>query len=415
MVAQIPNEVQLKKILVGTEAIGARGTAVTPTAKWYGDLAVTKTYPLADRNEYAGTFDGWITPVRGPVAIAGTYAAPLTYEDYAIYLRYAVKGGVAGVDDTNTTHGYTYTYQPTPALDDIDSATVQFGHVGNPWVSTEMMFNTFTISGDIDDTEAIWKWASDLFAVTKDPITDQVVAGTSITSATATVLTKTAAGWTINAFQGNYVRITGGLGAGQVRLIATNTATTITVTAPFTTVPDATSLIHIPGIFTPAIADRTRIAVDAPGTALFIDNAGGTIGTTPVLGRFISFSVTGTNNITPKRFMENVTGYSTKVGRGMREFTGQIRFEFENHEEYDRWTGNVSRLVRIQKTGPVISAAPATNYYARIDLPALYWDAVTEDTRDNNITATFAFKGYLDTVAGYAARFEVKNRLSVLP
>jgi hypothetical protein len=349
------------------------------------------------------------------MAISGTYATALTFEDFPMYLRHAVKGGVLGVDDTNTVHGYTYAYQPTPALDDLDTATMQFGHVGNPWLATGVMFNTFTISGDIDDSEAAWKWSSDLFAMTKDPIVDQVASGTAITSATATVLTKTGAAWVVNAFTGNYVRIVGGTGAGQVRLILSNTATTITVSAAFSPVPDATSLIHVPGAFTTGIADRTRNSIDAPGTQLFIDNPGGTIGTTPVLGRFISFSVTGTNNITPKRFLENMTGYSSKVGRGARQYTGSIRFEFDNRDEYDKWVANTSRLVRIQKVGPVINVSPATNYLARIDLPAAYWDAVTEDERDSNITATFAFKGYLDAAAGYPALFTAKNRLATLP
>jgi hypothetical protein len=418
MVAQIPNEAQLRRIQVGTEAFGSRGTAVAPTTKWYGDLAITKTYPLADRNEYDGSFDGWITPVRGPVGIGGTYGAPLSYEDYSIYLRYGVKGQVPGVSDGNGTPGYAYTYQPTPGLDDLDSFIAELGHIGNPWLATELMFNTFTISADVDDTEAIWKWASDLFGRTKDPIANQLAANTSITSATSTVITKTGAAFVVNAFTGNYVKVNGGTGAGQVRLIASNTATTITVTAPFNPVLDATSTIEIPGAFTAAIADRgvsVREAIDAPGTALYIDNAGGTIGTTPVLGKFISFSVTQTNNINPKRYMEDVGSYNKKVGRGMRQVTGQVRMEFDDHAEYDKWTSNVPRLIRIQKTGSQINASPLTNKYARIDLPAAYWDVVTEDVRDNNITATFGFKGYKDTTLGYSAKYEAKHKLATLP
>jgi methyltransferase-like protein len=40
---------------------------------------------------------------------------------------------------------------------------------------------------------------------------------------------------------------------------------------------------------------------------------------------------------------------------------------------------------------------------------------VTEDTRDNNITATFAFKAYKDVTLGYPFKFDVKTKQSVLP
>lgn len=415
MVAQIPNEQQLRRIQAGTEALGARGTAVAPTYKLYGDMAITKTQALADRNEFDGTFDGWITPVRGAVEISGTYAQPLTYEDAAILPRYGIKGQVAGVDDTNTTHGYLYSYVGTPSVDDLDAFTAEYGHPGNPWLSAGLMFNTFTVSADIDDTEAIWKWASDLYGRSKDPIANQVAAATPITSYAGSTITKTAAGWTINAFTGNYVRVNGGTGAGQIRLIASNTATTIVVTAPFVPPLDATSTIEVPGGFTAGLTDRVREAIDAPGTQLFIDNAGGTIGTTQVLGKFISFSATYTNNITAKRFMENTSTNALKTGRGMRQITGSIRMEFEDHAEFDKFAANSSRLVRIQKTGSQINAAPLTNKYIRLDIPAGYWDAVTEDTRDNNITATFAFKAYKDVSAGYPFKFDVKTKQSVLP
>jgi hypothetical protein len=102
--------------------------------------------------------------------VEGTYAQPLTYEDAAILPRYGIKGQVAGVDDTNTVHGYLYSYVGTPSVDDLDAFTAEYGHPGNPWLSSGLMFNVFTVSADIDDTEAIWKWASDLYGRSKDPI-----------------------------------------------------------------------------------------------------------------------------------------------------------------------------------------------------------------------------------------------------
>jgi hypothetical protein len=67
------------------------------------------------------------------------------------------------------------------------------------------------------------------------------------TSATATTLVNSGKAWATNQFRDAYqVRIVSGTGAGQVRSIASNTGTTLTV-ATWTTTPDATSVYSIEG------------------------------------------------------------------------------------------------------------------------------------------------------------------------
>jgi len=58
-------------------------------------------------------------------------------------------------------------------------------------------------------------------------------------------LDDTAKSWPVDAFADLIIEITGGTGAGQIRKIASNTATRITVTPDWTTVPDATSTYRI--------------------------------------------------------------------------------------------------------------------------------------------------------------------------
>ena len=53
--------------------------------------------------------------------------------------------------------------------------------------------------------------------------------------------------WTVNQWSNSQVRITAGTGAGQVRTIASNTATALTVSAAWGTSPDATSVYVIEG------------------------------------------------------------------------------------------------------------------------------------------------------------------------
>jgi len=66
------------------------------------------------------------------------------------------------------------------------------------------------------------------------------VSGTA-TSGAASTLTDSTQSWTVNGFTGYNVTITSGTGAGQVRTIASNTATVLTVSANWGTNPDSTS------------------------------------------------------------------------------------------------------------------------------------------------------------------------------
>jgi hypothetical protein len=65
------------------------------------------------------------------------------------------------------------------------------------------------------------------------------------TSATATTITNTSLGMTVNNFQNALVRISRGKGAGQERAVTANDASTITVTPAWTVMPDTTSYFTV--------------------------------------------------------------------------------------------------------------------------------------------------------------------------
>jgi hypothetical protein len=67
------------------------------------------------------------------------------------------------------------------------------------------------------------------------------------TSATSTTLANSAKAWATNQWVNSQVRITAGTGAGQIRTVASNTGTALTVSVPWTTTPDATSQYSIEG------------------------------------------------------------------------------------------------------------------------------------------------------------------------
>ena len=74
-----------------------------------------------------------------------------------------------------------------------------------------------------------------------------LISGTSTGTNTTTTLNDTGKAWTVNALSNLQVRITGGTGAGQVRTIASNTATALTVGTAWTVTPDATSTYAVEG------------------------------------------------------------------------------------------------------------------------------------------------------------------------
>lgn len=67
------------------------------------------------------------------------------------------------------------------------------------------------------------------------------------TAGTSTTLTNSAKNWTVNQWTNSQIRITAGTGAGQIRTVASNTATAITVSTAWTTTPDTTSQYSIEG------------------------------------------------------------------------------------------------------------------------------------------------------------------------
>jgi hypothetical protein len=71
--------------------------------------------------------------------------------------------------------------------------------------------------------------------------------GYTFSASDATTMTITGPSWTANQWTNYQIRITGGTGAGQVRTIASNTGTVITVSSAWTANPDGTSTWVIEG------------------------------------------------------------------------------------------------------------------------------------------------------------------------
>lgn len=76
----------------------------------------------------------------------------------------------------------------------------------------------------------------------------------TVTSAASTSLTKSGAGWTVNDYANQYIHITSGTGAGQVRKVISNTIDTLTIDRAWTINPSTDSewnLFYVPPKFNP--------------------------------------------------------------------------------------------------------------------------------------------------------------------
>lgn len=74
-----------------------------------------------------------------------------------------------------------------------------------------------------------------------------IFASGTATAGAASTITNSAKAWATNMWANYQVRITAGTGKGQIRNIASNTGTVITVSAAWTVTPDATSVYSIEG------------------------------------------------------------------------------------------------------------------------------------------------------------------------
>ena len=281
--------------------------------------------------------------------------------------------------------------------------------------ATGIRFKQWTISADADDAEGSWKWASNLLV--KDN-TEKAAGATGTQTATGgstTTVIKAAAGWTIDAFIGAYVFILSGPAAGDVRLITDNDATTITVDPPFVAAVANTNTFEIGNQFTSGISVPQWEHIKSAGTLFYVDDDNSSIGTTPEKNKLISWSITHLIEMNPKRFMEHEQGYSDKVGTGWRRVSGQVRLEFDTFKEYRNFKAKNKRALRWERTGSTIDSGAGSEKLAQIDVFAAYWNEMTKDTRQSNLTRTFAFMAFYDLDEASVMELTGKTKLSALP
>lgn len=169
-----------------------------------------------------------------------------------------VAGTGAGYDGTvaSNTIGANSVLTVTPASSVAFDATTVF----RVWSGSVWFFNAGTSAVGFsvyDRATNAWTaksvtglptaWGTSGQLISTDSVEGPFDTGTSTGSNTTTTLNCTGKAWATNAFTNAQVRITAGTGAGQIRTVASNTATALTVSAAWTTTPDATSVFSVEG------------------------------------------------------------------------------------------------------------------------------------------------------------------------
>lgn len=415
MPSTILNEVELQKIQVGTEA--TLGTSVTPTFKLYGNLTVNRDRPLTAKPTRDGTFAVASNVKFGLTSFDGQYDDELSYEDLAILPRYAIATPPTATDDGNAVHGYTRAYRPGQTL--FNSFSAEHGVDGLLFKATGCQFSEFTVSWDVDDADGNWKVSGPLYV--KSDALGTITSDTTNAVGTTTTIVKTAAGWTIDAFLGQYVAMRTGTASniGEIRRILSNSATVLTLETALPAATASGDTFEIMGAFT-TLSNRSVDYIATEGTQLFIGNDVAALATASneVKDKMIKGSVTMQNNLVNKKFTDNIGTYSAKRGRKKRTGSGVITMEFDDWKERAIWEAAlpIPRAIKVQQlNGPTINVSPATKKTATIIIPKIYWDDQNMADRDGNLTQDYSFGIYLDTTAGYDIEYSSKTTLAALP
>lgn len=387
MVISIPNEAAMRQVAVASETTA--GTPVTGTMRLLGELTATPGIGAIRRSEDAtGGYDRTAKIRRQTADPSGTYGGGLSFEELEAILQWSVSGAPT-VTSGGSPAAYTRVFAPSFATDDIKTFSAQYGVTGMPRQLSGARFTEITISGDATANESDWQVSGNLLMKSVDRLTGTTV---TATGGSTNTVQDTGASWSVDQFKGQYIFRDPGSHAGEVRLIASNTSDTITVSQAFSTTVAAADVFYIAAAL-PSIAVPDYESIDVEGTKVYLDEynpSSSNIGTTEISDRILSFSITQALNLATKRRMPGVIG---RMGRGAREVSGTMRFEMDRDDEFMAWLNNKELSLRIMKEGSNINAS--NTKLAQIDIERAVFDGETQDTDNNNMTVSMAFVALL--------------------
>ncbi len=318
----------------GAEVQGTRGGAVAATRKFYGTGNMTLAQPQFGVQDERGSFFPTYDVIQGLKAAGFTFNGDLRYED-------AHWWGNAFMKSASTL------------------STLYSGGTGT--APNKLPYTwTFKPTANVDDLRSLtWEWG-DVGASTRQFQMPYCVGNTFTVSANAA---------TNQAVQLSTQWL------GQDRII---------MGSGFTTSATA------------GVADSTRTRQLAKTAKVFVDNAGGTIGTTQFSsagsGQVVSWYYTVNNGFTPLYYAGNTAAFDD-VERTFKTITATMVMRFNatgGSSEYTKWASGAERLVRFQCLGPALDTATyQAGSYATVNFDAMgYWN--TLDIRETGSSITIS-------------------------
>lgn len=287
-------ELVLRRIQAGIET--TRGTAVAATKKIYGTLvpsrAQARRFPAEDRGSFTDKFRG------NPKLIEAGFALShdMLFEDAPLYAACYLNGAAASVGGAAT--GWLWNIPPDVNTDGLKTLTIEAGDETIAWQGAFGTLDTSDWTLGLDD---------------------------AITVATAGFVKE----W-----------------LPQQPSNPNNTQGSSSYTAP-----------GIPSTFTGftgALSERVVESVMGWQSRLYLDAAGGTPGTTQLVGRFISAAF-GVHNQNRRKYFGDGSAVFSKLGRGRRQIHCQITFEAIDTAQYQLFYNNSASVARIQAIGSPIT------------------------------------------------------------
>lgn len=165
---------------------------------------------------------------------------------------------------------------------------------------------------------------------------------------------------------------------------------------------------------TGAIGDRTVLNGMAGTTAqVFIDNAGGTIGTTPA-ANVLGGKLTWTNNWMPITHNKGNLYYDDAV-RETRSLAIELDIHFNTTTEQAALLSDAERLIRVQFVGPVIAGSAGNiTESVKADFYGFHTDTTFSASKAIRVVKIMGESQY-DTTAGFDWAVAVANSNVTLP
>lgn len=187
---------------------------------------------------HTSTYDAFDFADSGSKGVGVEYADHVTIQDNSIanigLMRFD-DGSVSTSGPTNVASNGIYTFNVYPTT--ITGNTVA-GLNATTGGESHGIHAVYVTSGGLGVGQAV------INGNTLNLLQDELDSGTA-TSGSALNLVDLGKSWTVNEFVGAAVHLTGGTGAGQVRYVLQNTATTLTMTSAWGTNPDGTTTYAI--------------------------------------------------------------------------------------------------------------------------------------------------------------------------